>query len=72
MARGGSKGKSRYVIPARVGWANQWQPAGPITVTKIEQKKCPYCKSDLIKRTSKFGEFYGCRNYPKCKFTQKI
>lgn len=72
MSRSGSRGKARFVIPAKVGWANQWQPAGPITITKIEKKTCPYCKGDLIKRVGKFGNFYGCKNYPKCKFTKKI
>lgn len=36
------------------------------------QKKCPYCKTDLVLRNGKFGEFYGCVNYPKCKYTQKL
>lgn len=72
MPRGGSKGKARSVTPARGGWADQWQPAGPVVITKTEQKKCPYCKGNLIKRAGKYGEFYGCQNYPKCKFTQKI
>lgn len=30
---------------------------------------CPDCGSKLIKRNGKYGEFYGCSNYPKCKFT---
>lgn len=33
---------------------------------------CPKCGSNLIKRAGKYGEFYGCRNYPKCNFTKKI
>ena len=32
-------------------------------------KKCPYCKTDLVLRKGKYGEFYGCSNYPKCKYT---
>ena len=33
---------------------------------------CPKCKSGiLIKRKGKFGEFFGCSNYPRCKFTTK-
>ncbi len=30
---------------------------------------CPKCGGRLIKRRSKYGTFYGCSNYPKCKFT---
>ena len=26
----------------------------------------------MVKRSGKYGEFYGCKNYPLCKFTLKI
>lgn len=38
----------------------------------IENSKCPRCKSNLILKKSKYGEFYGCENYPNCKFTKRI
>lgn len=38
----------------------------------INQGKCPYCSSDLIMRTGKFGLFLGCSNFPRCKFTRKM
>lgn len=28
---------------------------------------CEYCKSKMVKRKSKYGEFYGCESYPTCK-----
>ena len=28
----------------------------------------PLCSSKLILRKGKYGEFYGCSNYPDCKF----
>jgi len=28
---------------------------------------CKYCKSKMVKRSSKFGEFYGCSAYPTCR-----
>ena len=37
-----------------------------------EQNLCPYCKTPLVLRKGKYGDFYGCSNYPKCKFTKKI
>jgi len=37
-----------------------------------QQNTCPYCKNLLILRKGKYGDFYGCSNYPKCKYTQKI
>ena len=36
-------------------------------VEKLE--KCPQCDGNLIERKGKFGKFYGCSNYPKCKYT---
>lgn len=31
--------------------------------------KCPLCEGDVIKRRTKAGKvFYGCSNYPNCKF----
>ena len=35
-------------------------------------KICPYCKTELVMRKGKYGEFYGCKNYPKCRYTQQI
>ncbi|MDO4373056.1 MAG: NERD domain-containing protein [Clostridia bacterium] len=34
------------------------------------QNKCPFCGSELVLRTGKYGQFYGCSAYPKCKFTR--
>lgn len=33
---------------------------------------CPRCGGELIKRNGKFGEFFGCCNYPTCRFTRNI
>ena len=30
---------------------------------------CPQCGGTLVRRNGKYGKFYGCSNYPKCKFT---
>lgn len=42
---------------------------------KLDEMKneriCPYCKAPLVLRKGKFGEFYGCSNYPKCRYTLK-
>ena len=34
-------------------------------------KICPYCKIPLVKRRGSYGEFWGCQNYPKCRYIQK-
>jgi DNA topoisomerase-1 len=38
---------------------------------KIE-KKCPKCDGNLLLRSSIYGKFYGCSNYPKCKHIEKL
>jgi len=37
-----------------------------------EIKPCPSCKGRLVIRNGKFGKFYGCSNYPKCQYTEKV
>lgn len=32
---------------------------------------CPSCGGRLVLRSGKYGSFYGCSNYPKCKYTTK-
>ena len=34
--------------------------------------KCPLCGGDLVVRSGSWGEFIGCSNYPKCKYTENI
>lgn len=33
--------------------------------------KCPKCGGTLVLKNGKYGEFIGCSNYPKCKYTQE-
>lgn len=40
--------------------------------TAVRQGKCPQCGGDLKLRNGKYGAFYGCSNYPGCRFTHKI
>ena len=37
----------------------------------IENGICPRCGGNLVLRNGKHGSFYGCSNYPKCKFIKK-
>lgn len=38
---------------------------------KIANNICPFCEGVLVNRVGKYGNFKGCSNYPKCKFTDK-
>lgn len=33
---------------------------------------CQRCGGNLILRDGKYGQFYGCSNFPKCKYIQKL
>lgn len=33
-------------------------------------KRCPECGDVLVKRNGKFGVFWGCSSFPKCKYTR--
>lgn len=34
----------------------------------VASGRCPRCGGSLVLRTGKYGQFYGCSNYPKCNF----
>ena len=34
--------------------------------------RCPRCGSPLYQRSGKFGPFYGCSNYPRCRYTAPV
>jgi len=33
---------------------------------------CPTCNINLVARNGKNGKFYGCSNFPSCRYTQNI
>lgn len=62
------------------------KPIGEIEETTLEEVchqenevsdlRCPKCNGELVMRTARHGEnkgksFYGCSNYPKCKYIQE-
>ena len=38
----------------------------------MQQGICPRCGYNLVLRNGKYGNFFGCSNYPKCRFTKPI
>ena len=38
---------------------------------KIASGICPKCGGTLVLRHGKYGSFYGCSNYPKCRYILK-
>ena len=45
-------------------------------MAKLEPEKvgetCPECGGDLVYRTSRYGKFISCSNFPKCRYTRHI
>lgn len=37
-----------------------------------EGDKCPYCHGTVVNKNSRFGEFHGCDQFPRCGFSQNI
>lgn len=58
--------KNRAKIKGRIG---------EISVASRQKAKnqiCPKCSNELKLRSGKYGKFYGCSDYPYCKFTMKL
>ena len=38
----------------------------------VKRGVCPSCGAKLVRRKGPYGEFLGCKNYPKCKFKVNV
>lgn len=49
-------------------------PEGKIIVEKprVTEETCPTCGKLLVLKKGRFGEFYSCSDYPKCKYIRSI
>lgn len=41
-------------------------------IANMSNYRCPKCGGTLVHRTGKYGPFYGCANYPQCKYTERL
>ncbi len=41
-------------------------------ITEKTGRKCPKCGSEILIRWGKFGKFYACSNFPRCKYTESL
>ncbi len=44
----------------------------PKAVRQGVKEICSVCGAPMVKRPGKYGDFYGCSNYPKCNYTRQI
>lgn len=54
--------KAQHIIQAKQAHINQSE--------KIQNGICPKCGGKLVVRKGNYGSFWGCTNYPKCKYTR--
>jgi len=38
----------------------------------VNIRKCPECGETMVRRSGKYGPFWGCSGYPECRHTEKI
>lgn len=38
----------------------------------VREGECPTCGQPLVERKGKFGKFYGCSAFPRCRFTKPM
>jgi hypothetical protein len=45
-----------------------------VKINRMKEKAliCPQCGGQLLKRSGRYGEFYGCKNYPQCKYKTNL
>lgn len=76
----GNRGDERFFCESKCGWSKPLRGsrmrAEDVTVSEpvrsthdlpAEGPPCPQCGAKTLKRVSRYGAFYGCSNYPKCK-----
>jgi len=59
--------------PFEKNLAEKYEKVSKKTFTeKPTERKCPECGSPLLIRLGRFGKFYACSNFPKCKYTDSF
>lgn len=47
------------------------EPKVETPTPKNSVKDCPICGGQMVKRNGRYGDFYGCCDYPSCRGTRK-
>ena len=67
-----TEGAHRALNDCRMNQA-VYENMGPVLQERLKQMEtCPKCGNILMRRTGKFGEFWGCSSYPDCRYTRNI
>jgi hypothetical protein len=47
-------------------------PTPPKTIATSSTPTCPRCGSLMRQRSGRYGKFWGCSQYPRCRGTRNI
>jgi DNA topoisomerase-1 len=47
-------------------------PRGTASKAKRTGESCPQCGGDVVVRSGKYGEFLGCTDFPRCRWTSPL
>ncbi len=61
-----------FYQPFMANLEKKYEEVKKLDLTEPTKEKCPLCGAPLIKRTGRFGDFYACSNFPKCKYTASL
>ncbi len=50
----------------------KYQEISKKSLIEKTEKICPQCQAHLLIRLGKFGKFYACSKFPKCKYTESL
>ena len=62
-----------FYSPFEENLKKKYQEVSKKDITEIPTEKiCPKCGAPLLIRLGKFGRFYACSRFPKCKYTESL
>ena len=63
----------KFYDPFEENLQKKYQEVSKKDITeKPTEKICPKCGANLLIRLGKFGKFYACSKFPKCKYTESL
>jgi len=61
-----------FDIPPKIRIENSKKRVTDLKDSSFVSGVCPNCGGELVERESKYGNFWGCSNYPHCRFIASV
>jgi DNA topoisomerase-1 len=62
----------KFYDPFKENLEKKYQEISKKDLIEKTEKKCPKCGAPMIIRLGKFGKFYACSKFPKCRYTESL